>query len=109
VAIRRLRLGGREWRQVQAWLREHLPGFRPAARLEQPSTPASPTVQAFRQAQQRVRNQSVPPPPATSGAAPVESSKPTPSISAPPSASSWSADDKDTLARLRAAKKRARR
>jgi hypothetical protein len=111
VAIRRLRLGRREWRQAQAWLSSRLPGFQPAstANLELPQTPASPTVQAFRQAQQRVRSQpAAPPPPAASGVAPVKSSEPASSVSAEPPLPS-PASDQDTLARLRAAKKRVRR
>ncbi|HXV98080.1 MAG TPA: hypothetical protein VEC93_06620, partial [Anaerolineae bacterium] len=111
VAIRRLRLGWREWQQAQAWLRERLPGFRPAAQLERSAIPASPTVQAFRHAQQRVRSQPIPPPPAAaSGAAPVEPGETASPASVSPSLSSTSpADGQGTLARLRAAKKRARR
>jgi hypothetical protein len=111
VAIRRLRLGRREWQQTRSWLRERLQGFRPAAQLERSPIPASPTVQAFRQAQQRVRSQPAPPPPAAaSGAAPVKPSETaSPASISPSSPSSSPADDQDTLARLRAAKKRARR
>jgi Mg-chelatase subunit ChlD len=110
VAIRRLRLGRREWRQAQAWLSRRLPGFQPAStNLEPPQTPASPTVQAFRQAQQRVRSQpAAPPPSAASGAEPVKSREPASSVSAEPPPPSL-ASDQDTLARLRAAKKRVRR
>jgi Mg-chelatase subunit ChlD len=113
VALRRLRLGQREWKQTQSWLGEHLPGRRstPAVPLE----PATPSVRAFRQAQQRARRSASMPPPAISSSPFTPVSKPPEPAStgsAPPAASSppaASPAEDDTIARLRAAKKRARR
>jgi Mg-chelatase subunit ChlD len=113
VALRRLRLGQREWKQAQNWLREHLPRLysTPAVPLE----PATPTVQAFRQAQRRTRRTASLPPSAVSSSPFTPVSKPTEpasTVSAPPVAASSlpasSAED-DTIARLQAAKKRAQR
>jgi phage baseplate assembly protein gpV len=108
VALRRLRLGRREWQQAQDWLKVRLPGRQaaPTARLE----PPSPSVRAFRQAQERTRRQPVAPPPVTPPArpgAPPATSSPPPAT--PPSPTPPPSDEGDTLARLRAAKKRARR
>lgn len=113
VALRRLRLGQREWKQAQSWLRKYLPSRRstPAVPLE----PATPTVQAFRQAQRRAQRPANMPPSAISSSPFTGASKPTgsgstvaapPAVSSPPPASP--AED-DTIARLRAAKKRAQR
>lgn len=106
VALRRLRLGQREWQQVQKWFRKRLPGLRssPADRLE----PATPTVQAFRQVQQRTRRSAEAPPSSASSQPVVKPVKPASSASAPP-AESVSPPESDTMARLRAAKKRAQR
>jgi Mg-chelatase subunit ChlD len=114
VALRRLRLGQREWQQAQNWLRKHVPGrdSTPAA----PHEPATPTIQAFRQAQGRVRRPASTPPPAISSSPFTGVSKPTESastVSTPSVASSLppaaSPAEDDTMARLRAAKKRAQR
>ncbi|MBE7471691.1 MAG: VWA domain-containing protein [Anaerolineales bacterium] len=109
VALRRLRLGRREWEQVRVWLRARLPGPRlaPAAPLE----PATPSVQAFRQARERAQRPTATPPPAgpSRPAPPVVRPVEPPPAASPPSVSPpASPADGDTLARLRAAKKRAR-
>lgn len=105
VALRRLRLGQREWRQAKTWLREHLPGPRPS--VTAPPEPTTPTVQAFRQAQQRTRRPASATP-AVSNPSPVKPAEPTSSTSAPPAESLPPAEN-DTMTRLRAAKKRAQR
>jgi hypothetical protein len=120
IALRRLRVGRREWQQIQAWIQRYWPqaGARPAAQADLP--PASATVQAFRQAQQRTRRQpentaqaqtlakpAQPRPTQAEDIAPTPSPKAKPAVSSPPLQAS--ADDQDTLARLKAAKKRAQR
>jgi Mg-chelatase subunit ChlD len=104
VAIRRLRLGQREWEQVRAWLHSrwlklHRTGEAP---LAPPTPPASPTTQAFRQARQRVQERPLERSAPTAPVEPPGSVQPSsPSPSSPP-------EEQDTLARLRSAKKRAR-
>lgn len=106
VAIRRLRVGRREWQQAQGWLLQPWLRLRPApvpeAELARP--PASPTIQAFRQVRQRVQRQPGPPPAVT----PPASNNP-PESKPPPSPPPTSTGEGDTLARLKAAKKRIRR
>lgn len=114
VALRRLRLGQREWKQAQGWLREHLLSQRSTPTV--PLEPVTPTVQAFRQAQRRVRRPASTRPPANNSDSPfTRTSQPTESASTAsvPSAASSpppaSPTDDDTIARLRAAKKRVQR
>lgn len=125
IALRRLRVGRREWQQTQAWLQRHWPYRRVSPALQPDLPPASPVVQAFRQAQQRTRRQ-----PEETGqgtaqnAPPVVLEQPSPRVNiapksetppAPPATPSGlkptpsSAEEQDTLARLRAAKKRVKR
>lgn len=117
VAIRRLRVGRREWQQFQSWLCGRWPSLRPELTPTVELPPASSTIQAFRQAQQRVQRQpSTPPaaPPAPveptkarSPAGPVSPAVPSSSPSAPTPL--ISNDKGDTLSRLKAAKKRVQR
>lgn len=109
VALRRLRLGRREWEQAQVWLRSRLPGPRPAPAV--PLEPATPSVQAFRQARERAQRPVAPPPPSAAShpAPPVVRPPEPPPTAAPPAAAPAPLSDDDTLARLRAAKKRAQR
>jgi hypothetical protein len=118
VAIRRLRIGRREWQQLQNWLWGRWPRLRPALAPNVELPPASSTIQAFRQVQQRVQRQPATPAP-VAPPAPVEPTKAgssggsiSPAVpSNPPSASTpaISNDEGDTLARLKAAKKRVQR
>ncbi|NJN94870.1 MAG: VWA domain-containing protein [Anaerolineales bacterium] len=106
VALRRLRLGRREWEQARVWLRSRLLGARPAPAA--PLEPATPSLQAFRQARERVQRPVAPAPPTVSSSPPsppvVRPTQPAPPTSPPPA----SPTEGDTLARLREAKKRAR-
>lgn len=118
VAVRRLHMGRREWQQFWAWLAGRWLRLRPApARATEPAVPASPTVQAFRQARQRLHDQpkvapANPTPLPNNLSGPPPASKPAPASEPRPAPSSVSApsdEPGDTLARLRSAKKRARR
>lgn len=115
VAIRRLRLSQREWRQMRAWLGQHTPALLRRTSASQPDRPTSATVQALRQARQRVQQrrtvssparpgQSQPLPPARPAPARPPESGPTPAAPEPPAEKGA----EDTLSRLREAKKRAR-
>ncbi|MFN8454220.1 MAG: glutamine amidotransferase [Anaerolineae bacterium] len=120
ITLRRLRLGWREWQQTQAWLQRYQPFWRIRPTPQPNLSPASPAVQAFRQAQQRTRRQpetteqaqtlakSVQPQPTYTGNT-ASKSAPTPPSTSKPVVSSPPPDDQDTLARLKAAKKRVQR
>lgn len=125
IALRRLRVGRREWQRAQEWLRRYWP-LKHAGSAPQPNLPpAPPAVQAFREARQRTRRPPeearpvplniAPPPTPGEGASRLNiPSQPEPAAAPPPSEAKPvspqpSADDQDTLARLRAAKKRVKR
>lgn len=102
VAARRLRLGRREWRQARNWLAERTP-LRPGA--TRPETESSPLLGDLFRARQRARERhqppETPPPVVTRPAdAPSQTKAPAPSNDE---------EGEDTLARLREAKKRAKR
>ncbi|MEW5958275.1 MAG: VWA domain-containing protein [Chloroflexota bacterium] len=112
VALRRLRLGRREWQQAKSWMSTRLPG-RPAP-AGASDWPASPTLRAFRQVRARARSQAAAPmkatPPAPPPISPISSAPPQPGpvtgdAAAPPPA----AEAQDTLGRLKVAKKRAQK
>ena len=106
VALRRLRLGRREWTQVRGWLGRVLPRQVSAPVSDAPQASPSPTLQALRQIRHRTRSHPksppTPPPTADQPASPADS-PPTPD-----QAPAAETDPDDTLARLRAAKRRAR-
>ncbi len=115
VAIRRLRIGRREWEQARGWVAERVPSIAlpgPAGPAERPSSAA---VRAFRQARQRTRQRQAAQFAPTSEKKPV-SARPHPAQSAStgdvagstsPSSTPQERSE-ETLARLKAAKKRAR-
>ncbi len=122
VAIRRLRIGRREWQQMQSWVTGWLPGRLTPTKVGVDDLPASAAVRAFRQVRERTRSQasvsrgtttpSTGPTPAMSSISnqPSRTSRETTAPSHVESASPAAKDEpKDTLARLRAAKKRARK
>jgi Ca-activated chloride channel family protein len=123
VAIRRLRIGRREWQQVRGWLAGRIPALHLPTTTELSDQPVSSTLRAFRQVQQRIRQQSPSSPSTTDVPQPHTSGPASPAPSRPASTARSSSghgqvgspsppfddDAKDTLARLRAAKKRARR
>ncbi|MCB0178158.1 MAG: VWA domain-containing protein [Anaerolineae bacterium] len=110
VAVRRVRLGRREWQQAHRWLLARLPGHQQTP----PAEPSPPIHSELFEARQRVRQRYTAPPPAADSpviapppkpSAPIE--PPAPSPASPPEKSAD--QEQDTLARLRAAKRRAKR
>lgn len=114
VAVRRLRLSRREWQQARTWVDSRLPALRrgPAAG---PADTAPPLLGDLFQARQRARHRQAAPPgasPPTPVAPPAfEEASPAPPAAerSPSPPASPAEDEPDTLARLRAAKRRSRR
>ncbi|MCB0212935.1 MAG: VWA domain-containing protein, partial [Anaerolineae bacterium] len=112
VAVRRVRLGRREWQQASRWIMARLPG-----QSTQPSSEAAAPVlhSELFEARQRARERySAPPPTERPPVSPPKPAAPSPPASPPPEkpASLKEKEEKeeqDTLARLRAAKRRAKR
>jgi hypothetical protein len=112
VAIRRLQIGRREWEQGRTWLSDRIPArFRP--RQSRPAEqPASASVRAFRQVQTRTRQQPANPAASrkdTQPAPPPAREREQPAATEAADTDRPQEDSEDTLARLKAAKKRARR
>jgi Mg-chelatase subunit ChlD len=122
VAVRRLRVGRREWQQARQWLAAWLPRLPWPTRTASTDLPLTSTLQAFRQARQRLRQppassigQPTQPSPQAStasnrpGSAAREAASPPTSEPAAPASPASTDEPADTLARLRAAKKRVQR
>lgn len=116
VAVRRLRLGRREWVQSRRWVSAHLPGLRPAPAAPESAPPLlGHLFEARHRARQRQSSLTPPPvsppaPPKPTPSSPGQSPPPAkPTQPASPAANPPTDDDQDTFARLRKAKKRGQR